>query len=207
MKTTHDTYRDGRWLQRLNLNGKYTWTISGVLWNNIKERTTPGSTTQLREPSYVGSKNGFESFASFADWNMSQVGYGLGYDVDSDILLSGCKTYSAETCLLIPSGLNRFLQSRKKERTQDLPMGLIMSKSGRLFVRNIIKDDVTGNEINLLNRYVDTIEEGISAYEQSVEKSKHIWIDRLQNSGRYCVDERVIEYMNTWKYKSDWEPK
>lgn len=25
LKLTHDTYRDGRWLQRLNLNGKYTY--------------------------------------------------------------------------------------------------------------------------------------------------------------------------------------
>ena len=203
MKLAQDIYKDGKWVQRTHIDGKYTWTVSGVLWNNIKERTTPGSATQMREPTYIGSENKFESFENFVLWNRKQIGYGLGYDLDSDILLKNRKVYSEDTCLLIPPALNRFLQSRKKQRTQNLPMGLLRT-GNKFLVRNCIKDDISGKDINLVYCYVSTIQEGIRIYEESVEKSKQIWISRLENSGRYQVDPRVVNFLKNWKYVSDW---
>ena len=76
----------GKWLQRCWKDGKYIWTISGVLWNNVKERCTSGSATQSREPTYIGAVNRFEGFQEFVSWHQLQVSYGLGYDLDSDIL-------------------------------------------------------------------------------------------------------------------------
>lgn len=203
MKLTQDIYKDGKWLQRTHIGGKFTWTVSGVLWNNIKERTTPGSATQRREPTYKGAENKFESFEKFVLWNRNQIGYGLGYDLDSDILLKNKKVYSEDTCLLIPPALNRFLQSRKKQRTQDLPTGLLRT-GNKILVRNSIKDDISGKDIDLVYCYVNTIQDGILIYEESVEKSKQIWINRLENSGRYQVDPRVVHFLKNWKYVSEW---
>lgn len=194
MKLTHDTYRDGRWLQRIRMQGKFIWTQSGVLWNNIKARTNPEGTQQKREPSYIGSTNDFESFLHFVEWNRAQIGYGMGYDLDSDILKKGAKRYSPETCLLIPPALNRFLQSRKKRRILDLPMGLTIS-NGRLVSKLTLIDDITGKNEPLLLKHVDSIEEGKELYLEAFNRAKEIWIDRLENSGRYCVDKRAIEYI------------
>lgn len=197
-KTQPDIYRDGRWLKRSYLGDKYTWTVSGVLWNNIKERCTPGSATQKREPSYVGSKNEFESFESFVEWNREQVGYGLGYEVDSDILKPENKIYSRDTCLLIPGSLNKFLQAHPRSRFQ-VPVGMTL-KNGKLWVRLLITDDVTGRKMYLLNRIlsVEDVELAEQMYLEAAREAVRIWIERLEKSGRYNVDQRVIEYLKNW---------
>lgn len=194
MKTVEDVFEDGRWLQRIRMQGKYIWTESGILWNNIKARTNPAGTQQKREPSYIGSINDFESFLQFVEWHKSQIGYGMGYDLDSDILKNEVKRYSPETCLLIPPALNRFLQSRKKRRTLDLPMGITIN-NGRLVSKLTLRDDITGKDELLLLQYVDSIEDGKELYLEAFNRAKGIWIDRLENSGRYCVDKRAIEYV------------
>jgi len=39
MSKLQPDYKDvkGRWVQRSHIGDKYVWTVSGVLWNNIKE--------------------------------------------------------------------------------------------------------------------------------------------------------------------------
>lgn len=194
MNTLDDVFENGRWLQRIRTPGKYVWTHSGVLWNNIKVRTNPNGVQQKREPSYIGSINDFESFHHFTEWNRSQIGYGIGYDLDSDMLRSGVKRYSPGTCLLIPPSLNRFIQKRNKCRLHDLPRGFTFN-NGSLVVKLTIKDDVTGETKFLVNKNVSSIEEGKELYAKAFDKAKEIWVDRLENSGRYCVDNRAIEYV------------
>ena len=70
---TDDIYKDGRWLQRTWVNNKYTWTVSGVLWNNIKERCTPNSHTQKRESTYIGSLNKFGTYERFVSWKQHGI--------------------------------------------------------------------------------------------------------------------------------------
>ena len=205
-KTTEDIYTNGRWLQRTFIDNKYTWTVSGVLWNNIKERCTPNSHTQKRESTYIGSLNKFETYERFVSWNRNQVGYGLGYDLDSDILKQDSKIYSEETCLLIPSALNRFLQSHKRTRTQDLPMGSVWSGS-KLWVRMKLMDDVLCKSVDIVNVRVDgeNIDLARQLYTEAANKAACIWYDRLANSGQYKVDQKVIDYMKNWRYICDWK--
>jgi hypothetical protein len=202
-KTVPDRYLGGKWLQRYNTpDEKYTWTISGVLWNNIKERCTESSATQAREKTYLNSENLFSSFNDFVIWHRAQVGYGLGYDLDSDILKIGDKVYSADTCVLLPPALNRFIQSRKRPRSQALPTGICKVKN-RLWVRCVMKDDVTNKNFDTVNKMLPLydLERCVELYKHGYIQAIDIWINRLVCSGRYSVDDRVIDFLLDLKHK------
>ena len=101
----------------------------------MKERTTPQSSTQNREPTYKDSSIGFVDFQEFVVWHRLQCGYGKGYELDADLLRNGNKIYSSSTCLLLPSALNRFLQGNGQAKYRgDLPTGVTLSKCGHKLV-------------------------------------------------------------------------
>lgn len=188
-----------QWMQRSWLNNKYTWTFSGVLWNNVKERCKEGSKTQNREPTYIGSENRFKDFQTFAEWHIDQVGYGLGYDLDSDILRAFTnKVYSEDTCLLIPSSLNRFLQSCSGKRS-NRPQG-VGSSRGFLYVKpsftylehEEVKYKYRSFKIHELHAAKDY-------YEECKNYFAGLWVTRLK-SPLYTVDERVVQYMENWRH-------
>jgi hypothetical protein len=203
LRTVPDCYLGGKWLQRYTTpSGKYTWTVSGVLWNNIKERCAKSSATQIREKTYLNSENLFPSFNDFVMWNRAQVGYGLGYDLDSDILKVGDKVYSANTCVLLPPALNRFIQGRNKPRSQALPTG-VCQVGNRLWVRCVMKDDVTNKNFNTVSKTLPLhdVERSVELYRHGHVKAIDIWIERLAWSGRYSVDSRVIDFLIDLKHK------
>jgi hypothetical protein len=84
MNTEDFKNNKGEWVQRSRINGKFTWTTSGVVWNGIKERCTEGSKRHVISPKYKGTLNDFIGFQEFTNWHMKQVGYGLGYDLDAE---------------------------------------------------------------------------------------------------------------------------
>jgi len=193
------TNNKGQWVQRTMIDGKYTWTTSGVLWNNVKERCTEGSATQAGSPNYRGAINDFDGFQKFAEWNRKQVGYGLGYDLDADMLKNGTKRYSEKTCLLVPSALNRFIQSYGKSIT-GLPQGVVHSKSG--FKAACELQDENGKTQVILYKHFKSneLELATIAYVEAKNKCADIWRERLE-SDRYTVDQRVKDYMKNWVFK------
>ena len=192
----------GKWVQRSHVDDKYTWTTSGVLWNNIKERCTIGGTTQAREPTYIGCENLFTDFQTFAEWNINQVGYGLGYQLDADILQEGNKQYSAEKCVLIPASLNKFLQSYRGKRGK-YPQGMYIRKCDNKLHVSIEYGD-TKYSLGLFS--LSDIESARAVYKKEKDTRAAIWYKRLL-SGEFEVDKRVIEYMKTWEHICDWEPE
>jgi len=196
MKTQPDKKNKlGEWTQRGYVGKKYVWTVSGVLWNNIKERCNPNGATQMREPTYRGSENKFQGYQEFVEWNRSQKGYALGYQLDADILLSGNKIYSPETCILIPAPLNKFLQSCGAKRGE-YPQGSYEWK-GKLWVR--ICDTVLAK----LEVTRENIEIGRNLYKAAKEARAREWAVRLQTED-FDVDTRVIDYLNKYEHICDW---
>jgi len=189
----------GEWLQRSMVNGKYTWTISGVLWNNVKERCTVGSATWRDSPKYRGSINAFVGFQEFTEWNRKQVGYGLGYDLDADMLKNGTKRYSEETCLLIPSALNRFIQSYGSGKNA-LPQGI--TRDGDKFVTQCLFTNNEGQSKVVMRKSfkADNLQGAMDAYTEAKNSCAKIWYDRL-NTDKYTVDQRVKDYMKNWKFE------
>jgi len=192
--------KNGQWVQRFTVGEKYTWTISGVLWNNIKERCTVGGATQLREKTYVGCTNEFKDFQDFTDWHVKQVGYGLGYQLDADILKGETKKYSKDTCVLVPPALNKFLQSYKGQRGE-WPQGMFENSRGKLVVRVVNR----GLDINLGSFDKNDVLTAIYKYSEAKTKAGQDWYNCLIGDD-YTVDPLVIEYMKNWKYTCDWKP-
>lgn len=203
MRVTQDDFKNkqGEWVQRAYISDKYVWTTSGVLWNNVKERCTINGATQKREPTYIGCTNKFTDFQDFTNWHVKQVGYGLGYQLDADILNKGGKVYSKETCLLIPSALNKFLQTYKG-KGNCWPQGVFLhAPNDNLNVR------ITTREYGDLHLGVFQFSE-VSAAREIYRVAKNAagvaWYEDLVN-GVFVVDPRVVEHMRTWEHICDWK--
>ena len=194
--TTNDTKnRFGEWAQRVYVGEKYTWTVSGVLWNNIKERCQVGGATQTREPTYVGTTNEFSGFQDFVEWHRNQVGYNMGYQLDADILCKGNKKYSPDTCVLIPAGLNKFLQTSEAKRGL-WPQGIQVDKK-RFCVR------VGNNHLASVPLTQEGLNKGRSLFKAAKESRARDWAVILQTKD-YSVDPRVISYFNNYEHNCTW---
>jgi len=195
-----DDFKDknGKWVQRSLSNGKHTWTISGVLWNNIKERCTVGGATQSSEPTYIGCINEFKGFQDFTEWHILQTGYGMGYQLDADILKIDTKKYSENNCVLIPPALNKFLQTTKARRGE-WPQGITAVK-GVLRVNCTRKQ--TRNTLGYFKK--EDVLLAVEVYTKAKNLCGQDWYKRLIEK-EFTVDVRVIEYMKNWRHTCDWK--
>lgn len=191
--------KKGKWVQRSWVGAKYTWTTSGVLWNNIKERCTVNGATQQRESTYIGCTNDFTDFQSFTDWHVKQKGYGCGYQLDADILIQGIKKYSENNCVLIPPSLNKFLQSYKGKRGP-WPQGMYLRED-----RLIVEIEHRGICKYLGSFPLCDIDKAVATYSDAKTSAGLDWYNRLLTD-EFSVDCRVVEYMKNWRYICDWEP-
>lgn len=90
----------------------------------------------VKYPTYKGcsvSKD-WLCFQNFAEWITNHESFGLGYDLDKDLLIKGNKIYSPETCCLIPRELNCFLTSNKAKRGY-FPVGV--TRKNKKFVAQL----------------------------------------------------------------------
>lgn len=203
-KITDDRQENGRWLQRTWIDGKYTWTVSGVLWNNIKERTAVNSVTQKTEPTYVGSENLFKDYQTFVEWSRKQIGYGMGYDLDADLLRDGTKKYSESTGVLIPPALNRFLQGNNSaaKGNKELPTGIqykAKNKSKIFIAMKVLTDDCKGSRFWSGVQDVSKIEELKEQYLYLKNKQVEKWINYLEVNG-LVIDPRVVNSLKRLEF-------
>lgn len=183
----------GLWIMSKCVNYKQNYTKSGRVYVDMKLRCLQGGYQQRKFPRYVGctmSEN-FESFQFFAEWHMSQVGFGIeGYHIDKDILVEGNKLYSENTCVLVPAALNTFFLSHNASRGL-YPQGVTLHGCGK-FQASIIIDKRARHLGLFLN-----IDDAFQAYKIAKEKEARRWVARLE-AGEFVVDQRVIDRMKVW---------
>jgi len=197
MKTLPDYIgRSGLWVQRQNKQQGGCWSVSGIMWNNIKERCTVGGTTQRNSPTYIGAVNAFSDFQAFVAWHQGQKGYGRGYELDADILKNGTKIYSESTCLLIPQSLNKFISEKTRKKVK-LPQGVFLRK-GRLCV------EMARTHITSLAFSEENIVVAQMIYKKSKEDKAKEWASTLQ-AGAYEVDQRVVDYLDSYQFECEWK--
>lgn len=62
-------------------------------------------------------------YQNFANWMKNQRFYGLGYQLDKDLLVRDNKVYSPDTCVLLPAHINQLVQ-RNISKKGLLPNGV-----------------------------------------------------------------------------------
>jgi len=68
-------------------------------------------------------------FQVFSEWYCGNESYGLGYELDKDLLVKGNKIYSSDTCTLIPHTINTVINV-KSYKASGLPTGVCKHHSG-----------------------------------------------------------------------------
>ena len=190
---------DGLFVGSHKVGDKLHHTKSYGLWHDIRKRCAAGGSVQAREPSYLGCtlSDNFKDFQYFANWHTNQIGYGIdGYHIDKDILVPGNKTYSEDTCVLVPQSLNNFLTSRAASRGR-WPQGVTWKERNGRF-RAQISIDGKSSHIGLYT----SLDDALRAYKKAKNAEAYRWYERLK-AGEFVVDTRVIERMRTWKYEMD----
>ena len=103
-----------------------------ILWVNMISRCYRQKTKDL-QPTYdeCTVSNNFKYYTYFFEWCNKQIGFETtDYQLDKDLLDKGNKIYSEDTCLFIPSHINKVLTKRQLDRGL-LPIGV--SKNGSNF--------------------------------------------------------------------------
>lgn len=132
--------------------------------------------------SYVGCSVAREwhDFQVFAEWLSNQSKSSLEYAIDKDILVSGNKVYSPQTCALVPLEINNLLVFRDSCRGE-LPQGVSLNKNKKRFIAHV--------RINSKSKHLgvfDCPQEAHQAYRVAKEayvKEKALeWQDRIADN-------------------------
>lgn len=126
------------------------------------------------------------NFQVFAEWYTSHKNYGLGFELDKDVLSTGDKLYSPETCTLLPKEINASLIVKPTSEGKELPTGVTRTKNK---VVNRYRVRVRGLLPNELYCYTNTVEE---AAIKSLE-AKSIRLLQLIEKYEQFLDDYEIE--------------
>lgn len=179
-------------------SGKYHSRVNGkktpeyIIWGSMLTRCY-SEKYKLRYKAYDGCtvSDNFKNFQYFAEWCNNQPGFNeVGYQLDKDLLISGNKLYSEDTCVFIPRVLNCFYTTYNGEFGE----GVSKRKRSSKFEANITLLGM-GKK-----KYLGSFTNKESAQEAylvaKIEDSKN-WYNLLI-SKNIPIDPRVISRMKDW---------
>lgn len=159
-------------------------------WRNMLARCYVAK-VQEKYPSYVGCTVSDEwlNFQNYAEWFSSQKYNDIGYEVDKDLLVTGNKIYSKDTCLLIPKEINTLILG-SNSRNNNLPTGVNFDKASGLFrSRHSI-----GNKKHRELGFFDCQQEACQAY----VIAKEAYVKEVANKWRGRIDELAYDALMNW---------
>lgn len=176
-------------------NGRSNDTKLYKLWSGILQRSY-SKTLHKRRPTYKNCKvsENFKNFQYFAEWCQNQIGFGKsGFHLDKDILSSGDKLYSEDTCVFVPHQINTvFLTSSGKK--SGLPRGVIFDKVSKLFVAKVTVDRV--------QKYLGHFPDADSAF-AAYKVAKEAKIKSLAEEYKDVIDPRVYAALIKYVVQND----
>ena len=128
-------------------------------------------------------------FQNFAKWYENNEYYGLGYELDKDILSPKNKIYCPEFCRLVPQELNKLTIDRGKMRGK-YPQGVSKASSGVKY-----RSDIHINGKTMYIGLFDTPEEAHQAYKEA--KERHV--KNMANKWRDRIAPEVYEALMSWE--------
>lgn len=148
------------------------------IWNNMLARNYDPY-TQSKQPAYIGCSvcDEWLCFQNFADWYMNHQNYGLGYNLDKDLLGRDNRVYSPETCTMLPPELNVMISGSTSSKN-GMPLGV--GKIDKGYTARLNK----GKEGREYLGYYKTAEEAHKVYVEAKEryvKNKALeWANRIE---------------------------
>jgi len=180
--------RNSKRQHKTKLNNKHTEAYRA--WHHMLTRCYSPK-TQAINPTYIGCSISevWHDFQDFADWFYSHPYSGLGYQLDKDLLVTGNKVYSPETCCFVPQEINLLLNNNGINRGEH-PQGVSWHKATEKYLANIA---VKGKTVYL--GVFNCAQEAHQAYrlakEQYVKEKALEWQDR--------IDTKVFDALISWR--------
>lgn len=119
----------------------------------------------------------WHNFQNFADWYVNHESYGLGYHLDKDLLCTGNKIYSADTCSMLPREINNLLPKSNCLRGS-YPIGVCLHKREEKYMTSISRFGK-----NCFLGYFDTPEEAFKVFkfakEMYIKEVANLWVGKV----------------------------
>lgn len=133
----------------------------------------------------------WHNFQNFADWYTNHEFYGLGYDLDKDLLVPNNKIYSPDTCCLIPQELNKLITTGKVVRK--CMVGASWNRRNNKWLSTI---SVNGKQIYLgsFSTELGAHKAYIEEKESIVRASADLWFGK--------IEAKAYEALTIWSYSS-----
>ena len=158
-------------------------TYEYLIWKAMLQRCYSDVRHEI-DPTYKNCTvcDEWHNFQVFAEWYTNHEFYGLGYQLDKDLLIDGNKVYSPETCSLVPSPINNlFLDSGAKRG--EYPIGVHYSKRDNVFVARL---NINGRKTHL--GHFDSPIKASEAY----QKAKKEYVKQKALEWQNRIDERLF---------------
>lgn len=169
----------------ISQDGKKVNTIEYEKWRGLLRRCY-SEKERGKFPTYRDCQvsDNFKSYEFFYEWFNKQVGSDKGFDLDKDLLFKGNKTYSEDTCVLIPRELNSLLLKSDVARG-DLPIGVHYNTQKQKYIAQVQKGNRTPD-------YLGHFDDPISAF-NAYKAEKEGYIKLLAEKWKKSIDKRAYD--------------
>ena len=161
------------------------------LWYDMMRRCY-GKNRESWCPTYLGCEvsENFKSFKYFKEWCNKQKGFGnKGWQLDKDMLGTGGKLYSEDTCVFVPRVINLSLLLNKGIRGAT-PIGVHYLTKANKYQVNISRY----GKVQHLGRF-DSEHQAFAAYQQGKEEYTKELAERYKED----LDTRVYTFLQDYK--------
>jgi hypothetical protein len=161
------------------VNGKHKMCPYYKKWSSMMQRCY-SDRYQKRQQTYIGCTVAKEwhSFMNFKKWMEAQDW--KNKQLDKDILCPGNKIYSPETCLFVPSAINKIFLDTAAKRGK-YPMGVYLNKPSKKYQASI---KIDGKLINIGSYH------SIGEAEQAYLKAKILYVKKHIDDNKH--DDRLV---------------
>lgn len=181
-----------------NVDGKHSKEYE--LWTMMLRRCFSEKHLKLH-PTYKGCNvsNKFLDYSFFYDWCQEQTGFGKvdengkSWCLDKDILFTGNKLYSENTCAFVPQEINTFYVDRGNARGE-YPVGVHFHKASGKFKAQCA---VNGKRQHL--GLFNTPQEAFNAY----KPFKEALCKQLALKWQHEIDTRLFTAMMKWEVEHE----
>lgn len=144
------------------------------MWRHMIERCY-GNASARRHYQNCSADERWRYLSAFRDWvNLQNIIDLNKHELDKDLLVKDNNIYSPETCLIVPSIVNKFLISRQNK--DGLPIGVVLSGNKSKPFKARISNPFNGNY-----EYLGVFDSTESAHD-AWRKQKHLYALQLASS-------------------------